>query len=87
MLLTSLGEKIVSKSLIFVADVVKHYSRGEPRYHVAELAMPVKHAKYLELSIRHNEKVVLILLLGEVELSVECLEPTALLALKLYILL
>ena len=87
MLLTSLGEKIVSKSLIFVADVVKHYSRGEPRYHVSELAMPVEHAKYLELSIRHYEEVVLILLLGEVELRVERLEPTALLALELYILL
>lgn len=86
-LLTSLGEKIVSESLIFVADVVKHYSRGEARDHVAELAMPVEHSEYFELSIRHYEEVVLILLLGEVELLVERLEPTALLALELYILL
>ena len=77
----------MSKSLIFVADVVKHYSLGEPGDHVAELAMPFEHAKYLELSIRHNEKVVLILLLGEVELRVDCLEPSSFLALELYVLL
>jgi hypothetical protein len=54
---------------------------------VAELAMPVEHSEYLELSIRHNEEVVLILLLGEVKLRVECLEATSLLALELYVLL
>jgi hypothetical protein len=54
---------------------------------VAELAMPVEHAEYLELSIRHNEKVILILLLGEVELRVDCLEPSSFLALELYVLL
>ena len=86
-LLTSFSEKIVSKSLIFVTNVVKHYSRGEPGDHVSELAMPVEHSEYFELSIRYYEEVVLILLLGEVELRVECLEPPALLALKLYILL
>jgi hypothetical protein len=86
-LLTSFGDKIVSESLIFVANIVKHYSLGKPRDHVAEFAMPVEHTEYLELSIRHNEEVVLILLLGEVELRVERLEPAALLALELYFLL
>jgi hypothetical protein len=77
----------VSESLIFVADVVKHYPLGEPRDHVAELAMPVEHSEYLELSIRHNEEVVLILLLGEVKLRIERLEATSLLALELYVVL
>ena len=49
--------------------------------------MSVEHSEYLEFCIRHYEEVVLILLLGEVELRVERLEPTALLALELYILL
>jgi len=54
---------------------------------VSELAMPVEHSEYFELSIRYYEEVVLILLLGEVELRVECLKPSAFLALELYILL
>ena len=86
-LLTSFSDKIVSESLIFVADVVKHYPLGKPRDHVAELAMPVEHSEYLELSIRHYEEVVLILLLGEVKLRVDCLEPSSFLTLELYVLL
>ena len=77
----------MSESLILVPYVVEHYSLCEPGDHVAELAMPVEHSEYLELSIRHNEEVVLILLLGEVELRVGRFEAATLLALELDVLL
>ncbi len=54
---------------------------------MAELAMPVEHSEYLELSIRHYKEVVLILLLGEVELRVGRFEAATLFALELDVLL
>lgn len=77
-------EKFWSKILLLVSYIVKHYPWSKARYQMSKFPMSIKYTEYFHLSVGNYKKVVLILLLRQIESCIVRIETPALFALILY---
>ena len=78
-------EYLWSENLLLVSDVVEHYAAGVCRHHVSELPMTIVDPKHLQLAVRYDEEIILILLVRHVEIRILAVVRCTLFGLELYL--